>query len=117
MTHDQKEGLSPARAAATVPGPQRHNPSVAAGLVHPDEVIMTDANSVLVADLDAVATHLPRIATELRARTLTSVRQHTIGTLLIELDENLHQYSDAHRPPSPTRTPLKPSSAHDPEPS
>jgi len=83
----------------------------------PDKVAITDAAPMLVADLDAVAAHLPLIATELRTRTLTSVRQHTIGALLIELGENLHQHADTHSPPNPSCTQLKPSSAHDSEPS
>jgi hypothetical protein len=72
---------------------------------------MTDTTT-LTANLDAVAAHLPRIATEIRARTLTPIRQHTIGALLIELGENLHRHADARTPPRP-RALLELAAAHD----
>jgi hypothetical protein len=62
---------------------------------------MTDATSVLVKDLEAVAAHVPLIITGLRTHTLSSVKQHTFGALLIELGENVHQHADTHTPPDP----------------
>jgi hypothetical protein len=107
------------RAPRATGGRARQRDQSASGparLVHPDEVAMTDTDT-LIEDLDAVAAHLPLIATELRTHTLFPVRQHTFGALLIELGENLHQHVDTHRPPNLRSAPLKPSSANNSEPS
>jgi hypothetical protein len=53
-----------------------------------------EQTAALTAALLSVAVNLPRAAAELREHRIPPERQHTLGTLLMQLGELIHQHAD-----------------------
>ncbi|MGH3520514.1 MAG: hypothetical protein ACRDQ7_24715 [Haloechinothrix sp.] len=59
---------------------------------------MSDQTDALVAALNAVNQHIPRVVTALEANALPAIKQREFASLLTELGGLLHAHAETARP-------------------